>query len=141
MADLKAADSFTKEHIRDPKEWLPEPGTFESAKAYRKRVLPLFKKVVGLVQPLYTALTDMKRKYQQASDWNRDLEGRISRLQGEIAEQKAAMQMLQDDAQDLRLLKKFLGETTVENTLREAKSWQMEGLWYKRQNKDQWMDR
>lgn len=141
QADLKAVEAFAAEHIRDPEEWLPETGTLESAKAYRKRILPLFKKVVGLIQTSYAALIDIRRKYRQASDRNRDLEGRISRLQGEISEQNATLQALREEAQDLKLLKKFFGKNTVESMLKEAGNREMEGMWYRRQNKPHGVDR
>ncbi len=141
QSDLKAVEAYAAEHIRDPEEWLPEPGAFEGAKAYRKRVLPIFKKVVKLIQPLYIALIDMKRKYRQESGRNHDLEGRISRLHDEISEQKAELKVLREEAQDLDLLKKNLGETTVENALRASRNRQVEGQWYRNQIKRHGMDR
>ena len=122
QADLKAVEAFTAEHIRDPEEWLPEPGAFESAKAYRKKILPIFKKIVKLVQPLYTALVDIKRKHQQVLDRNRDLEGRINRLHSEISEQKAELKVLRDEAENMEYLKKSLGAPAVEKMIVDARS-------------------
>ena len=122
QADLKTVKTFTAEHIRDPEEWLPEPGAFESAKAYRKKILPIFTKIVKLVQPLYTALVDLKRKYRQVSDRNRDLEGRIDRLHVEISEQKAELKMLRDEAENMEYLKKSLGAPAVEKMVIDARS-------------------
>ena len=71
--------------------------------------MPLFKKIVKLIQPLYSALVDMKRKYRQVSDRNRDLEGRIDRLHGDISEQKAELKVLRDEVRNMEYLKKSLG--------------------------------
>ena len=122
QADLKAIEAFAAEHIRDPEEWLPEAAAFEGAKAYRKRIMPLFKKVVKLIQPLYTALVDIKRKYRQVSDRNRDLEGRISRLHDEISDQKAELKLLRDEAQNMEYLKKTLGAPALEKMIVDARS-------------------
>ena len=121
QADLKTVEAFTTEHIRDPEEWLPEPGAFESAKAYRKKILPIFRKVVKLIQPLFSALVDLKRKYRQVSDRNRDLEGRIDRLKEEISQQKAELKVLRDEAQNMEYLKKSLGTSVVEKMIIDAR--------------------
>ena len=122
QADLKAVEAFAAEHIRDPEEWLPEAAAFEGAKAYRKRIMPIFKKVVKLIQPLYSALVDLKRKYRQVSDRNRDLEGRINRLHDEISDQKAELKVLRDEVQNMEYLKKSLGAPAVEKMIIDARS-------------------
>ena len=122
QSDLKAVEVFAAEHIRDPEEWLPEAAAFEGAKAYRKRIMPLFKKIVKLIQPLYSALVDMKRKYRQVSDRNRDLEGRIDRLHGDISEQKAELKVLRDEVRNMEYLKKSLGAPAVEKMILDARS-------------------
>lgn len=133
QADLKAVEVFTAEHIRDPEEWLPEAAAFEGAKAYRKRIMPLFKKVVKLIQPLYSALVDLKRNYRQVSDRNRDLEDRISRLQVEISDQKAELKVLRDEAENMEYLKKSLGSPAVEKMIIDARS----RLWAEVPNRNQ----
>lgn len=133
QADLKAIEAFAVEHIRDTEEWLPEAAAFEGAKAYRKRIMPLFKKVFKLIQPLYTALVDIKRKYRQVSDRNRDLEGRISRLHDEISDQKAELKLLRDEAQNMEYLKKSLGTPAVEKMIIDARS----RLWAEVPNRNQ----
>ena len=133
QADLKAVKTFTAEHIRDPEEWLPEPGAFESAKEYQKKILPIFKKIVKLVQPLYTALVDIKRKHQQVLDRNRDLEGRINRLHSEISEQKAELKVPRDEAENMEYLKKSLGSPAVEKMIIDARS----RLWAEVPNRNQ----
>ena len=141
QADLKAVEVYAAEHIRDPEEWLPEAAAFEGAKAYRKRIMPVFKKVVKLIQPLYSALVDLKRKYRQVSDRNRDLESRINRLHDEISDQKAELKVLRDEVQNMELLKKSLGAPAVEKMLKDARS----RLWAegprRRQIKTSMMDR
>ena len=71
---------------------------------------------------MYTALVDLKRKYRQVSDRNRDLEGRIDRLHVEISEQKAELKMLRDEAENMEYLKKSLGAPAVEKMVIDARS-------------------
>ena len=141
QADLKAVEAFAAEHIRDPEEWLPEAAAFEGAKAYRKRIMPLFKKVVKLIQPLYTALVDLKRKYRQAADRNRDLEGRISRLHDEISDQKAELKELRVEAQNMEYLKKSLGASAVEKMIIDARRRLWAEVPNRKQTRDPMMDR
>ena len=48
--------------------WLPEAGTLESAKSYRKRIFPSLKKVANIIQVLYSKYLDLKNKNQKLSD-------------------------------------------------------------------------
>lgn len=55
-------DSHAREYGYYPEEWLPEAGTLESAKSYRKRIFPLVKKVANMIQALYSKYLDLKNK-------------------------------------------------------------------------------
>ena len=70
-------DSHAREYGYYPEEWLPEAGTLESAKSYRKRIFPLLKKVANMIQSLYSKYLDLKNKNQKLSDRNSDLENRV----------------------------------------------------------------
>lgn len=94
-----------------------------------------------LIQPLYSALVDLKRKYRQVSDRNHDLEGRISRLHDEISDQKAELKMLRSIVQDMELLKKTIGTPAVEKMLNDARSMQRVELMYRKNTKTPVMDR
>ena len=78
-------DSHAREYGYYPEEWLPEAGTLESAKSYRKRIFPLVKKVANMIQALYSKYLDLKNKNQKLSDRNIDLENRVDRLREEIS--------------------------------------------------------
>lgn len=60
-------DSHAREYGYYPEEWLPEAGTLESAKSYRKRIFPLVKKVANMIQALYSKCLDLKNKNQKLS--------------------------------------------------------------------------
>ena len=78
-------DSHAREYGYYPEEWLPEAGTLESAKSYRKRIFPLLKKVANMIQSLYSKYLDLKNKNQKLSDRNIDLESRVDRLREEVS--------------------------------------------------------
>ena len=103
--------------------------------------MPLFKKVVKLIQPLYSALVDLKRKYRQVSDRNHDLEGRISRLHDEISDQKAELKILRDETQDMEYLKKSLGASAVEKMIIDARRRLWAEVPNRKQTRDPMMDR
>lgn len=69
-------DSHAREYGYYPEEWLPEAGTLESAKSYRKRIFPLLKKVANMIQSLYSKYLELKDRNRKISDRNMDLENR-----------------------------------------------------------------
>ena len=106
-------DSHAREYGYYPEEWLPEAGTLESAKSYRKRIFPLVKKVANMIQALYSKYLDLKNKNQKLSDRNIDLENRVDRLREEISVIKKENVALLNVAYDMDRVVAVLGENKV----------------------------
>ena len=104
-----------------PEEWLPEAGTLESAKSYRKRIFPLLKKVANMIQALYSKYLDLKNKNQKLSDRNMDLENRVDRLREEVFVIKKENAILRNSAFDLERARNILGEGKVDDAIVMAK--------------------
>ncbi len=68
-----------------PDEWMPEPVSFESAKSYRKRILPLIEKLIKSLRSLYAKYLDSKNSNVRLENRDTDLEGRVARLQDLLA--------------------------------------------------------
>ena len=114
-------DSHAREYGYYPEEWLPEAGTLESAKSYRKRILPLVKKVANMIQALYSKYLDLKNKNQKLSDRNIDLENRVDRLREEISVIKKENVALLNVAYDMDRVVAVLGENKVKEAIEVAK--------------------
>ena len=114
-------DSHAREYGYYPEEWLPEAGTLESAKSYRKRIFPLVKKVANMIQALYSKYLDLKNKNQKLSDRNIDLENRVDRLREEISVIKKENAILRNAAFDLEKVRNMLGESKVDDAIAMAK--------------------
>ena len=114
-------DSHAREYGYYPEEWLPEAGTLESAKSYRKRIFPLVKKVANMIQALYSKYLDLKNKNQKLSDRNIDLENRVDRLREEISVIKKANVALLNVAYDMDRVVAVLGENKVKEAIEVAK--------------------
>ena len=114
-------DSHAREYGYYPEEWLPEAGTLESAKSYRKRIFPLVKKVANMIQALYSKYLDLKNKNQKLSDRNIDLENRVDRLREEISVIKKENVALLNVAYDMDRVVAILGEDKVKEALEVAK--------------------
>ena len=112
-------DSHAREYGYYPEEWLPEAGTLESAKSYRKRIFPLVKKVANMIQALYSK--DLKNKNQKLSDRNIDLENRVDRLREEISVIKKENVALLNVAYDMDRVVAVLGENKVKEAIEVAK--------------------
>ena len=114
-------DSHAREYGYYPEEWLPEAGTLESAKSYRKRIFPLVKKVANMIQVLYSKYLDLKNKNQKLSDRNSDLENRVDRLREEISVIKKENVALLNVAYDMDRVVAVLGENKVKEAIEVAK--------------------
>lgn len=114
-------DSHAREYGYYPEEWLPEAGTLESAKSYRKRIFPLVKKVANMIQALYSKYLDLKNKNQKLSDRNIDLENRVDRLREEISVIKKENVALLNVAYDMDRVVAVLGENKVKKAIEVAK--------------------
>ncbi len=114
-------DSHAREYGYYPEEWLPEAGTLESAKSYRKRIFPLVKKVANMIQVLYSKYLDLKNKNQKLSDRNIDLENRVDRLREEISVIKKENVALLNVAYDMDRVVAVLGENKVKEAIEVAK--------------------
>ena len=114
-------DSHAREYGYYPEEWLPEAGTLESAKSYRKRIFPLVKKVANMIQALYSKYLDLKNKNQKLSDRNIDLENRVDRLREEISVIKKENVALLNVAYDMDRVVTVLGENKVKEAIEVAK--------------------
>ena len=114
-------DSHAREYGYYPEEWLPEAGTLESAKSYRKRIFPLVKKVANMIKALYSKYLDLKNKNQKLSDRNIDLENRVDRLREEISVIKKENVALLNVAYDMDRVVAVLGENKVKEAIEVAK--------------------
>lgn len=114
-------DSHAREYGYYPEEWLPEAGTLESAKSYRKRIFPLVKKVANMIQALYSKYLDLKNKNQKLSDRNIDLENRVDWLREEISVIKKENVALLNVAYDMDRVVAVLGENKVKEAIEVAK--------------------
>ena len=114
-------DSHAREYGYYPEEWLPEAGTLESAKSYRKRIFPLVKKVANMIQALYSKYLDLKNKNQKLSDRNIDLENRVDRLREEISVIKKENVALLNVAYDMDRVVAVLGKNKVKEAIEVAK--------------------
>ena len=114
-------DSHAREYGYYPEEWLPEAGTLESAKSYRKRIFPLLKKVANMIQSLYSKYLDLKNKNQKLSDRNSDLENRVDRLREEVSIIKKDNVALLNGVYDMDRVVTVLGENKVKEAIEVAK--------------------
>ena len=114
-------DSHAREYGYYPEEWLPEAGTLESAKSYRKRIFPLVKKVANMIQALYSKYLELKSKNQKLSDRNLNLENRVDRLREEVSVIKKEKVALLNVTYDMDRVVAVLGENKVKEAIEVAK--------------------
>ena len=84
---LKNIEDFARKYSDDVDTVLPEAGTLETAKSYRKKVRPVFEKIITVLRGLYHKYLDLKqsfdrlnRNYQRAINKNAILEDAFDRV-------------------------------------------------------------
>ena len=123
-ADIRQAEQYAAEYARSPDEWMPEPASFESAKSYRKRIMPLIEKLVKSLRSIYVKYLDLKNNNTRLVNRNMDLEGRIDRLHDALSLSKSENEMLRKRVIDLDRARAVLGEQAVDHAIETAKEYE-----------------
>jgi chromosome segregation ATPase len=120
-SDMRQIEQYAAKYTHFPEDWLPEPNTFETAKSYHKRILPVITKVVKVIQPLYAKYLELKNSCDHLLKRNKELEGRIDRLHDTVAQYKLENEMLRGRSADLDRAKTVLGTQVVDAAIAGAK--------------------
>ena len=94
---LQGLESLSAQYSQRPEEWVPEAGTFETAKSYRdKKAMPLINKLVKILYSLHHKYWKVKNecakfmeRYTDEREANQNLRQRIEMLQEENTRLKA----------------------------------------------------
>lgn len=94
---LQGLESLSAQYSQRPEEWVPEAGTFETAKSYRdKKAIPLINKLVKIFYSLHHKYWKVKNecakfmeRYADEREANQNLRQRIEMLQEENTRLKA----------------------------------------------------
>lgn len=92
---------------------MPEAGTLELGKSYRKRILPLLKKVANMIRSLYSKYLELKDRNRKLLDRNLHLENRVERLRDEVSVIKKENVALLNVAYNMDRIVAILGEDKV----------------------------
>ena len=106
----------------DPEQILPEPGTLESAKAYReKKAKPLLAQIVKVLRSLYASYVDLKRRFERLQgDYGRVRESN-ARLSERLQEATLENKGLRGIAADYERVKRAFGDGEVKRAVEDAK--------------------
>ena len=104
-------------------EWqLPEPGAFTSAKAFRdKVVLPLVNKLKSLVKNLTIQCVRLKEEVLKLRKEKRELTESVEFYKGKIMDMNERTELLQEKADDLERVKKYVGAEQIDTIIRKVK--------------------
>lgn len=111
---IKNAERYAAEYIRPADEWLPAPNTLESARSYRIRIMPIVDRFGKILLKLYTQFVNLKSKYSQLLERNKDLTSRVEHLHSKCRD-------MEQEVSDYRLLRQHVGAEAVDHALEEAR--------------------
>ena len=122
--NMKQVEQYAAEYTHSPDEWLPAPTTMESAKSYRKRIIPFIMDVVKIIRPLYAKYLELKDKCNRLRNRNADLEERVERLHDMLSQSKSENEMLHGRLIDFERAKSILGVQVVDDAIQTAKQYE-----------------
>ena len=122
--DMNGIEHYAAEYTHPPEQWLPEVTTLESAKSYRKRILPILESIVQLIRPLYAKYLQLKEKCNRLLSRNMDLEGRVERLHNNLSEIQSENGMLRERLVDYDRVRSVLGSQEVDEAVQTAKQYE-----------------
>lgn len=120
-ANIKQVEQYVVEYARPPDNWLPEPATLETAKSYRKRVVPMMEKLVRSMRSIYAKYLELKRRVGSLAKRNEDLEKQVNCLNDILERSQSENTVLRGKAADLDRVRAVIGVPTVEQAIEEAK--------------------
>lgn len=104
-------------------EWqLPEPGAFTSAKLFRdKVVMPFVNKLKSLIKNLTIQSVRLKEEVLQLRKEKKRLTDDVEFCKGKIKDMSDMTELLQEKADDLERVKKYVGAEQIDTIVRKVK--------------------
>lgn len=118
---------------------LPEAGSFETGKSYReKKAKPLLKKLVDLVRSLYSALLDIKNKYNRLAVNYEKLKDNNERLNNRVYDLREENESLRQISVRYERIKRVYGVERVEYAVNLDEREEQARMVQRKQNKSKW---
>ncbi len=118
---LKNTEKFLRKYGDDPEKLLPNPGTLESAKAFReKKALPILGRLLRFVHSTFRENIELKTKVQRLEAMLNDIKVEKWNWTNEVAKLRTENQELRKSREELVYLKKQI-DNEVLQTLLERK--------------------
>ena len=104
-------------------EWqLPEPGAFASAKSFRdKVVIPFVNKLKSLIKNLTIQCVRLKEEVLQLRKEKKRLSEDVEFYKGKIKDMSDRTELLQEKADDLERVKRYVGAEQIDTIIRKVK--------------------
>lgn len=115
LEEFNSIEEFDKEYS------LPEPTRFESAKSYKNRIEPLFKKIKEIAQRYLVKYIDMKNRYYNAYSKVAGLQRENERLEKSNTRYYKENTKLRKELSDFRLLRKIFGKDELSKIIDQAR--------------------
>ncbi len=120
---LKNIEHLAAEYSGDPERILPPVGKLESAASYwKKKVKPIFEKVVQLLRSVYHAYLDLKSKFDRLESTHKREIAKNNSLSERIYELCDERDKLLDEVKDFDRVKKAYGLERIAETIQAVKA-------------------
>ena len=113
----RVAENYTKPAT----EVLPEPIMLESAKSYRKRIIPIIDKITRAFKKIYAAYVDLKYHYDNLLAKFRSLEQSEASLRSALERERDENQYLRGRSDYLDRAAQILGNDVLDDAVRQSR--------------------
>ncbi len=129
---VEKVEQYASEFTKPAGELLPEPTVLESAKSYRKRIMPLISKLLKLLKPLYAAYVELKSKYERLVKQYDFLEATHRTTQNLYEQTRVENAGLRDKADRYYRAREVLGEDMIDNAVQASRECERQLVRHKR---------
>lgn len=113
----RVAENYTKPAA----EVLPEPVMLESAKSYRKRIIPIIDKITRAFKKIYAAYVDLKYHYDNLLAKFRSLEQSEASVRSALDRERDENQYLRGRSDYLDRAAQILGNDVLDDAVRQSR--------------------
>lgn len=115
---MDGLESLSAQYSQRPEEWVPEAGTFETAKSYReKKAVPLIKKLVQVIFSLHRKYWEMKHDRDKYQNFYQDEKKATRYLSRQLKEVKAENEQLDAIKRDFRRVWNYFGAEKMQQVI------------------------
>lgn len=115
---MEGLENLSAQYAQRPEEWVPEAGTFETAKSYReKKAMPLIQKLVQVIFSLHRKYWEMKNDRDKYQSFYRSEKDATRNLKERLEQAEAKNEQLYAMKRDFKRVWNYFGAEKMQQVI------------------------